>query len=307
MNLMNNEKHYNTLNNYYKSTYNKKVFKVALNANFSCPNKQNGNTGCSYCSSNGSGDFAGDKNDDLITQFNKQKIMMHKKWPDAYYIPYLQANSNTYDTLENLKKVYEPLTNLENIVAISIATRPDCLEDDKIKYLGELNKRIKIQVELGLQTIFSVTSNKINRGHSLECFTDAVDKLRKEGIEVVVHIINGLPGETKEMMLETAKFLSKLDIQGVKIHMLHVMYHTKMGIEYLKKPFPLLTLEEYVDITVSQLRLFPKNFIIHRITGDAPRELLIEPKWTLKKLVVSNEIDKYMRKYNYYQGDLYQE
>ncbi len=306
MNLMNNEKHYNTLNNYYQYKYNQKVAKISLNANFTCPNKdgKSGFGGCTYCSKLGSGDFAGDRELPLREQFFQIKSMMDKKWPNSLYIPYLQANSNTYKPLNELKDIYEDiLTFDDNIIMLSIATRADCLEDDKIEYLGELNKKIPIQIELGLQTIHEKTATLINRCHSLECFDNVVKKLRKHDIEVVVHIINGLPYETKGMMLDTVKHINTLDIQGIKIHSLTIIKDTKMGNDYIKNPFKLLTLEEYIDITVDQIALLNKNIIIHRLAADAVKDDLIGPLWTTKKLVVMNEIDKLMRTKNIYQGD----
>lgn len=304
------EKHYNSLNNYYKQKYNRKVFKVSLNGGFTCPNIDGtvAYGGCTFCSLLGSGDFAGRKQDPLKVQFEKIKNMMHQKWPnEAYYIPYFQANTNTHAPVDKLKKLFEEAITLDpNIVMISIGTRPDSLPDDVLDYLDDLNQRIPVQIELGLQTIHQETSNLINRAHDLKCFDDAVKKLRKINIEVVCHIINGLPFETKEMMLETVKHLNNLDIQGIKIHMLHIMEKTKMGYQYKKEPWELLSLKDYVDVVVNQLRFLNKNIVIHRITGDSPFDMLIAPKWTRKKFVVGNEIDKLMRKNNWYQGDLYE-
>ena len=309
MNLMTDEKHYNTLNNYYLQKFNKKVFKVALNGGFTCPNIDGTVAfgGCTFCSYMGSGDFAGDKHEPLPIQFKKIKTMMHQKWEDAYYIAYFQANTNTHAPLERLKILFEEAITLDpDIVMLSIATRPDVLPDDIIRYLSELNTRMPIQVELGLQTIHQETSDLINRAHDLACFDDAVHRLRKANLEVVVHIINGLPHETKEMMIETVKHINTLDIQVSKIHMLHLMEKTIMGYDYKKNPWKILTLEDYVDITVDQLLWLRKDIIIHRLTGDAPQEMLIAPEWTKKKFVVTNEIDKKLRKTGLYQGDYYE-
>ncbi len=309
MNLMNHEKHYNTLHNYYLQKYQKKVFKIALNGGFTCPNIDGtvASGGCTFCSFMGSGDFAGNKLEPLSVQFQKIKDMMHQKWEDGYYIAYFQANTNTHAPLSRLKSLYEEAIRLdENIVLLSIGTRPDVLPDDVIEYLGELNTRMPVQVELGLQTIHEKTSILINRAHDLACFDDAVKRLREKKIEVVVHIINGLPFETKEMMLDTLKHVNTLDVQGIKIHMLHLMEKTKMGYQYKKNPWKLLTLEEYVDITVDQIGWLRKDIIIHRLTGDAPTDMLIAPHWTRKKFVVTNEIDKKMRALSLYQGDYYE-
>lgn len=309
MNLMNHEKHYNTLHNYYLETYKKKVFKIALNGGFTCPNIDGtvATGGCTFCSYMGSGDFAGNKWEPLSTQFNKIKTMMHQKWEDGFYVVYFQANTNTHAPLERLKTLYEEAITLDpNIVLLSIGTRPDVLPDDVVEYLGELNQRMPVQIELGLQTIHQETSDLINRAHDLACFDDAVKRLREKKIDVVVHIINGLPFETKEMMIETVKHLNHMDIQGIKIHMLHLMEKTKMGYQYKKNPWKLMTLEEYVDVTVEQIGWLRKDIIIHRLTGDAPSPMLIAPEWTKKKFVVTNEIDKKMRRMNLWQGDYYE-
>ena len=301
-----NEQHrYYTLNYYLKKKFNDKVFKVALNGGFTCPNRDGkvSTRGCIFCSPSGSGDFAGNRNDSLAKQFNDIKDVIHKKWPKAKYIAYFQANTNTYGPIERLRKIFYEAINLHpDIVALSIATRPDCLNNEVIDLLDELNKIVPVWIELGLQTIHQNTADFINRGYKLEIFDEAVKNLRSKNIEVIVHIINGLPYETKEMMLETAKYLNNFDIQGVKIHSLFILKNTPLGELYFKKKFKILSLEEYVDITTEQLALLNKNFVIHRINGDAPRDDLIEPTWSLKKLVVMNEIDKNMKIKNYYQG-----
>ncbi|OED58755.1 TIGR01212 family radical SAM protein [Acholeplasma laidlawii] len=310
MNLLTKEKHYNTLNNYYRKTYNQKVFKVALNAGFTCPNIDGtvASGGCTFCSWMGSGDFAGDKRDSLKVQFENIKQQMHKKWKDGLYIAYFQANTNTHAPLPRLKEIYEEAIKLDpKIVMISLGTRPDSLPEDVLDYLEELNARMPVQVELGLQTIHQSTSDLINRAHDLKTFDDAVLRLHKRGIEVVVHIINGLPTEDKNMMLDTVKHLNTLPIQGIKIHMLHLMEKTKMGYDYLQNPWELLTLEEYVDITTDQLLWLRPDIIVHRVTGDAPEEMLIAPLWTKKKFVVANEIDKRLRKLGLFQGAYYEE
>ena len=304
LNLMDKNKRYNSIDRYYKQKFGKKVAKISINGNFSCPNKDGtkGIGGCIYCSKSGSGDFAGDKKLSVIDQFYQIKEIMDKKWPDSLYIPYLQANSNTYGSIEKLKSVYEPLTKLENIVGISIATRADCFNDEIYNYLDELNKKIPVQIELGLQSMHEKTAKLINRQTELKEFENAILNLRKIGIEIVVHIINGLPFETKEDMLETVKYLNTLDIQGVKIHSLLVLKNTELENFYYKENFKILTLEEYVDITVSQIELLRDDIIIHRVGADSSLEDLIEPLWTRKKLVVMNEIDKLLRKKDSYQG-----
>ena len=304
---MDKNKRYNSIDRYYKAKYGKKVAKISLNGNFSCPNKdgKKGFGGCIYCSESGSGDFAGDKALDILTQFDQIKTIIDKKWPDSLYMPYLQANSNTYGSVEKLKEVYEPLTTLKDIVGISIATRADCFDEEIYAYLADLNKRVPLQIELGLQTIHEHTAKLINRKTELKEFKDAISRLREIGIEIVVHIINGLPYENKEDMLETIKFINTLDIQGVKIHSLLVLKNTALANLYEKEKFKILSLEEYVDITVSQIELLRPDIIIHRLGADSSLEDLIEPLWTRKKLVVMNEIDKLLRKKDSYQGILY--
>lgn len=309
--LMNDEKHYVTLNNYLKSVYSKKVFKVSLNGDFSCPNRDGkiSLNGCIFCSEKGSGDFAGEKSLPIKEQFYNIVKMMENKWNDGYYIAYFQANTNTYDTLENLKKRYEEIIKDgvlldDKIKILSIATRPDCLNEEIVSYLSEINKVIPVWIELGFQTMHHKTAILINRGYFNDTFVDAVGLLNKYNITTIVHIINGLPGETYNDMIETAKFLNNLPIHGVKIHMLHIMKNTPLEKYYADTKFDVLSLEEYVKIVVNQLRYLNDNIIIHRVTGDSPKDLLIEPLWTLKKFVVINEIDKYMRANKIYQGDL---
>ena len=311
-NLFTDEKHYLTLNNYLKDKYNEKVFKVSLNGNFSCPNRDGkiSTKGCLFCSAKGSGDFAGDRNLSIKEQFYQITEKLKDKWPEGSYIAYFQANTNTYGTVSELKQRYDQIIKDgklldEKIKILSIATRPDCLDNDVLNLLNDLNKSIPLWIELGFQTSNESTANYINRGYNNECFVNAVKKLKQLGITVIVHIINGLPNETKTDMINTVKFLQNLNIDGIKIHMLHVIKNSPLGQIYLESPFPLLSLEEYVDIVVNQLRLLPSNMVIHRITGDADKNELIAPLWTLKKFVVMNEIDKKMRKENVYQGDLY--
>jgi len=293
-------KRYYTLNYYNKMKYNSKVFKVCLNTGFGCPNKKNGK-GCIYCH-NGSGENRGMS---LIEQFNKVKDTVSKKWPNSKYIGYFQADTNTYAPLPILKKDYEEILSLPNVIGLNIATRCDCLPDDVLDYLEDLNKKTNLVVELGLQTIHEKTSKLINRGHALKQFEEAVNKLRERNIDVVVHIINGLPYETKEMMLETVKYLSNLDIQGIKIHMLFILKDTELANLYEKEKFHILTKEEYVDIVCDQLELLREDIVINRITGDPDKDLVIEPTWLIRKFGVLNEIDKEMARRNSYQGIKY--
>lgn len=298
-------KRYHTLDYFYKNKFKSKVFKVSLNGGFTCPNKDGkvGTRGCIYCSRTGSGEFAGNIKDNLLKQFDDIKEMMSKKWSNSKYIAYFQANTNTYAPLDVLKEKYETVYKLPNVVGLSIATRPDSIEDDVYDYLEKLSKETYLTVELGLQSIHEKTNKIINRCHSLECFNKAVNELRKRNINVVVHIINGLPYETKEMMIDTVKYLNKLDIQGIKIHMLHILKNTDLYDMYEKEKFHVLSRDEYVSIVCEQLRYLREEIVINRITGDPKEDDLVEPTWLIKKFGVLNEIDKYMAKYDIYQGD----
>ena len=300
----NSNKRYHTLDYYYKNKFHTKVFKISLNANFTCPNIDGtkGVGGCIYCSKTGSGEFAGNVKDSIETQFNKIKEMMHHKWREGKYIAYFQARTNTYASVEKLKEIYEPVLKFDNVIGINIATRADSITEECLDYLEDLNKRTNLTIELGLQTIKEETSLLINRCHTLECFQNMVKKLRKRNIDVIVHIINGLPYETKEDMLNTVKYLNNLDIQGIKIHMLSIIKDTPLEKLYNKEHFHILTKEEYIDIVINQLELLRPKIVIHRITGDPDPNELIEPTWLIKKFCVLNDIDKEMVKRDTYQG-----
>lgn len=297
-------KRYHTLDYFYKHKFGCKVFKVSLNAGFSCPNIDGkvGKGGCIYCSKLGSGDYAGNVQDDLIKQFYSIRDIIHLKWPKAKYIGYFQAHTNTYAPTNILKEKYESILNLPNVIGLNIATRPDAINDECLDYLEELNKKTFLTIELGLQSIHEETNKLINRCHSLKCFEDMVNKLRSKNINVVVHIINGLPFETKEMMIDTVKYLNSLDIYGIKIHMLHILKDTKLEEMYYKEKFHVLTKEEYVNIVCDQLEYLREEIVINRITGDPNSNDLIEPNWLIKKFCVLNEIDKELVRRDSYQG-----
>ena len=299
-----NNKRYYTLDSFYKEIFGSKIAKISLNCNFTCPNRDGtkGVGGCIYCSNLKSGEYAGDIHDDVVTQFNKVKEIMLNKWKNCKFIGYFQAGTNTYAPVEVLKERFEPILKIQDVVGLSIATRPDSITDECLDYLTDLNKRTFLTVELGLQTIHDKTSKLINRCHTLEEFESMVKKLRERKINVVVHIINGLPYETKEMMLETVKYLNNQDIQGIKIHMLHVLKNTRLAELYEKEKFPILTKDEYIDIVVNQLELLRSDIVINRITGDPKVEDLSEPTWLVKKFVVLNDIDKELKKRDTYQG-----
>lgn len=296
-------KRYYTLDNYYKQKYNSKVFKVSLNLGLSCPNIDGtkGYGGCIYCK-NGSKTSYSDKNKPLQIQFEDVKKILHKKWPKAKYIAYFGNDTNTYGDLKYLKKSFEEVLTYKNVVGINIATRCDAISSECLEYLKELNKKTDLVIELGLQTIHKQTSKLINRGHTLEEFETMYKKLKENNIKVVVHIINGLPYETKEMMIETVKYLNKLKIDGIKIHMLHILKDTKLEKLYEKEKFHILTKEEYIDIVCDQLENLNENVVINRITGDPDQNDLVEPKWILKKFSVINDIDKELKRRNTCQG-----
>lgn len=297
-------KRYHTLNYFYKNKFGIKVFKVSLNGGFSCPNLDGriGYGGCIYCSKSGSGEFGGDKEDSLEEQFLKMKEVVNKKHIPCKYIGYFQARTNTYASLDVLKEKYECILKQDDVIGLNIATRCDAISDDCLDYLEELSKRTFLTIELGLQTIHEKTSILINRCHSLKQFEDMVVKLRKRNINVCVHIINGLPYETEEMMLDTVRYLNKLDIQGIKIHMLYIIKDTVIDTMYKKEKFRILSKEEYIDIVIKQLELLRPEIVINRITSDPDKETLVEPRWLVDKCQLLNDIDKEMKRRNTYQG-----
>lgn len=287
------DKRFHTWNYEMREHMDTKVFKVMLDAGFTCPNRDGSiaKGGCTFCSARGSGDFAGSRRDDLVTQFNHVRDRQHLKWPNAKYIGYFQAYTNTYAPVEELREYYEVILQQPGVVGLSIATRPDCLPDDVVEYLAELNQRTYLWVEMGLQTIHNSTSELINRAHDTQCYIEAVAKLRACGIRVCTHIIHGLPQETHEMMLETVSAVAGMDVQGIKIHLLHLMRKTPMVKQYEAGLLRFLEQDEYVKLIVDSLEILPPEMIVHRLTGDAPRESLIGPLWSLKKWEVLNAID----------------
>lgn len=297
-------KRYHTFNYHVKTTYQCKVAKVSLNAGFSCPNRDGtkGYGGCIYCSSSGSGDFAGKVSDSLDIQFQTIAQTMQKKWPSCKYIAYFQANTNTYGSIHKIKAAISPFVHKKDVVGIAIATRADCLSPTIITYLSEINTQTDLWVELGLQTIHDTTATLINRGHTYQEFLEGVAMLRKHNIKVCVHIMNGLPYETPKMMLETAKAVGTLDIQALKIHMLYIIEHTALATLFHQQPFPILDRNEYISLVAEQLTYIPPTVVIERLTGDADSQHLIAPLWSLKKVTILNDIDKEMKEKDYYQG-----
>lgn len=286
-----------------------KVFKVMLDAGFTCPNRDGRIAigGCTFCSSRGSGDFAGSRRNDLVTQFNTIRDRQHEKWPNASYIGYFQAYTNTYAPVDTLRDYFEVILEQPGVVGLSVATRPDCLPDDVVEYLAELNERTYLWLEMGLQTIHESTSNLINRAHDTACYEEAVAKLRKHNIRICTHIIYGLPQETHEMMMETAAAVARMDVQGIKLHLLHLMRKTPMVKQYEAGLLRFLEMDEYVKLIVDTLEILPPEMIVHRLTGDAPRDLLIGPLWSLRKWEVLNAIDAELRRRDTWQGKLWRE
>ncbi|MGI8382982.1 TIGR01212 family radical SAM protein [Robertmurraya sp. P23] len=300
-------KRYHTWNYHLRQTFGHKVFKVALDGGFDCPNRDGtvAYGGCTFCSAAGSGDFAGNRVDDLTTQFEEIKEKMHSKWKDGKYMAYFQAYTNTHGPIEELKEKFESVLSQEGVVGISIATRPDCLPDDVVDYLAELNKRTYLWVELGLQTVHERTALLINRAHDYQCYVEGVNKLRKHNIRICSHIINGLPLESYDMMMTTAKEVAKLDVQGIKIHLLHLLKGTPMVKQFEKGMLEFLSFENYVSLVCDQLEILPPEMIVHRITGDGPIDLMIGPMWSVNKWEVLNAIDAELKRRDSWQGKFY--
>ncbi len=297
------EKPYYSLNYYLKQTFHEKIYRVALDAGMTCPNRDGtiGTGGCIFCSAGGSGDFAGDRKES-ITQQIEHGIQGLKKFHADGYIAYFQAYTNTYAPLSYLKQVYTEAIEHPQVKAISIATRPDCLSDETIALLATLNKKKPVWVELGLQTIHEETARYIRRGYLLECFENAVARLRSKKIEVIVHTILGLPGENREDILETIHYLNRMDIQGIKLQLLHVLEGTDLAKDYRLGNFQVLELEEYVDLVVDCIANLSENIVIHRLTGDGPKDILIAPLWSTSKMQVLNRIHHRLKELGIWQG-----
>lgn len=298
------DKRYKSLNYFLREKFHTKVFKISLDAGFSCPNRDGtiSKGGCLFCSERGSGDFAGDRSFSIHRQFEDIKNMMNRKWKDGKYIAYFQAYTNTYASGRVLMEKYDEAVNEEDVVALAIATRPDCLPEEVMNILEGYRKRLYTWVELGLQTSKDETAKIINRGYNLEVFEKAIKELRQRGIDVVVHIIFGLPGESREDMLNTVRYIGNSNIQGVKFHLLHLMKDTPLVSLFERGELRLLEEDEYIDILCTAISMLPQDIVIHRLTGDAPRNLLIGPEWSLKKWEVLNKIDATLKERKLYQG-----
>ena len=303
----NTNKRYYAYDYYLKNKYNSKVSKIGLDAGFTCPNRDGKVSfgGCIFCSDGARSNEL--KNIyDLEEQYQTLKKVMLNKWKDSKFIAYFQAFTNTYASVDKLKEIYEPFINKEEVVALSIATRPDAINDEILDYLEDIAKRIPLTVELGLQTANDKTALFINRGYKFSLFVEKVNELRKRNIDIVVHLINGLPFETKKDNLETIRKIRHLDIQGIKFHSLFIEKDTLLEKLYLENNYHVLSLEEYIDIVISQLELLPEHIIIQRLTGDPVASKLAFPLWSIKKINVLNGIDKEMVKRSTFQGRLYE-
>ena len=291
-----------TVSDYCKEKFGTKVYRLALSTGATCPNRDGrvGVGGCSFCSEKGSGEFAIDVMD-IDEQIERAKMLISKKFPnsikisDRRYIAYFQSFSNTYGDIKRLLGLFERAINKDDIVALSIATRPDCFCEEMLNGLEKLNKIKPVWIELGLQTVNEATAKAFNRGYTLDIFEKTYDELKKRNFEVIVHMILGLPGESEEDMYATAKYLSKKHIDGIKIHGLHILKGTRIAIEYENSPFKIMSLKEYTQVLISCLKLLPKDTVIHRITGDGDKRTLIEPQWSADKKKVLNYINKKIR------------
>ena len=298
---------YRDLNTYLRETFGKKVYKLSLDAGFTCPNRDGtiGTRGCSFCSAGGSGEFAASRRRSITEQIEEAKERIRGKLPkngEVGYLAYFQAFTNTYAPVELLRKVYEEAMEAEEVLALSVATRPDCLQPEVVALLEKLNRRKPIFVELGLQTIHEESAVQIRRGYPLAVFEDAVHRLSQAGIKVVVHLILGLPYETKEDMLASVRYVCEQPIHGVKLQLLHLLEGTDMGEAYKamseeerEKAFACLSMDAYLDMVVECLKIIPPSVVVHRLTGDGPKRILIAPKWSGNKKAVLNTL---MRKLN---------
>ena len=293
-----------TLSDYCKEKFGTKVYRLSLSTGCSCPNRDGraGRGGCSFCSEGGSGEFA-TKVKPVEVQIEEAKDRVKSKFPkdikeeDKKYIAYFQSFTNTYGDVDRLGRIFKTAILRDEIAAISIGTRPDCLEDDMLDLLDELNKIKPVWIELGLQTIHEDSAKAFNRGYSLPVFNKAYMELKKRNIEVIVHVILGLPGETDKDMYETVRYLANLSpkLDGIKLHLLHILKNTRLEREYREKPFKILSLDEYTEILINCLRILPESVVIHRMTGDGDKRLLVEPLWSADKKKVLNTINKAIR------------
>lgn len=301
-----NEKRFYSLDYYLKEYFGEKIYKLALNGGMTCPNRDGtlDTRGCIFCSHGGSGDFASSPGLTIREQIESGKSLLSQKQTGKKYIAYFQAFTNTYAPIEYLRKIFEEAISHPEIAILSIGTRPDCLSLEVLNLLDELNQQKPVWIELGLQTCHEETAGFIRRGYSLPCFEHAVKELNSRRIPVIVHAILGLPNETKEQMLETMDYIGSLDVMGIKLQLLHILADTDLAEYYKISPFPIFELEEYCDFIIKCLEHLPQDIVIHRLTGDGPKSLLIAPLWSQNKRLVLNTIQKKMKEYDTWQGKL---
>jgi radical SAM protein (TIGR01212 family) len=299
-----NGKPYHSLDYELKSMFGEKVYKAALNGGFTCPNRDGklDTRGCIFCSAGGSGDFAAPATLSITDQINTAIEGISRKTNADKFIAYFQAFTNTYGPMEKMRSLFTEAVTHPKTAILSVATRPDCLSDDVLKLLSELNQIKPVWVELGLQTIHEETARWMRRGYELSVFDQAVKRLRDHGITVIVHVILGLKNETREMILETVRYLNKMDIQGVKLQLLHVIQGTDLANEYRSGELSVFTVEEYVDLVIDCLEHLSPEIVVHRLTGDGPSELLMAPGWSTRKREVLNLIHHEMKVRDSYQG-----
>ena len=305
--MASSENRYYSLNDYIKQTFGEKLYKLALDGGMSCPNRDGtlGTGGCIFCSAGGSGDFASDYNLSIHDQIITAKQLVLQKHTGSSYIAYFQAYTNTYAPVSYLERIFTEAIQEPDIKVLSIATRPDCLPKETLDLLERLNRQKPVWVELGLQTIHKTSSDFIRRGYELDVFEKAVYDLKKRGISVIVHTILYLPNETRDMMLETISYLNKLPIDGIKLQLLHVLKGTDLADYYESNPFHLPDLEEYLETLGCMISHLRPDIVVHRITGDGPKSLLIAPLWTGNKRHVLNSIQKYFKNSDIRQGKDY--
>lgn len=301
------EKPYHSLDYMLRERFGEKVYKVTLNGGMSCPNRDGkiGTRGCIFCSAGGSGDFAADAALSITEQIDSQIAILSQKRPIQKYIAYFQAYTNTYAPVDHLEKIFTEAISHPKVVALSIGTRPDCLDEDVISLLSRLNQQKPVWVELGLQTIHESTARYIRRGYPLSCFEDALSRLRREDIEVIVHTILGLPGESHADILATMDYLNQMDIQGIKLQLLHVLQGTDLATDYKNGCFRTYEREEYLSLLIDCLTHLRPDIVIHRITGDGPKDLLIAPLWASRKREVLNLLHHRMKEEQAFQGSCF--
>lgn len=302
-----NDKPYHSLDYELKKRFGEKVYRLTLNGGMSCPNRDGhiGYGGCIFCSGGGSGEFAASPSLSIRRQIEAGKQMLSDKRPVRKYIAYFQAFTNTYGPVSYLRSIFTEAINCPEVVVLSIATRPDCLQPEIVELLAELNRIKPIWVELGLQTMHEDTALFIRRGYPLSVFEDAVKRLRLAGIEVITHVILGLPGEDRQKMLDTIRYLNHQDIQGIKLQLLHILKGTDLAVLYEQHPFPVFQMDEYVQMILSCVEILRPDIVIHRLTGDGPKDLLIAPAWSSAKRQVLNTIHQSFRQQDTWQGKFY--